>query len=220
MLLSAALPAFVAETKFSGDAFRLFRWRTPETREQIYLETVLAREDHAKEVKLFGLGPLLPRPLHARSSTLYAEDRELTLRRGSWGFVLGAGRHRRVLRRVRVDRASRRSRGAITLGEMTMYLLVFKQGQGALTASLGAIGGMYEDNLYLSNLYEFLDTPVRGRGGTATAGPNPGDGVASRTSSFTLPGRDERRRSPTSTCTSRPAASSRSSARTARARPR
>ena len=52
VLLLAGLPAFVAEAKFSGDAFRLFRWRSPETRMQTYLETVLAREDHAKEVKL------------------------------------------------------------------------------------------------------------------------------------------------------------------------
>ncbi|MCK7492539.1 MAG: hypothetical protein MZW92_13840 [Comamonadaceae bacterium] len=53
VLLLAGLPSFVAEAKFSGDAFRLFRWRSPETRMQMYLETVLAREDHAKEVKLF-----------------------------------------------------------------------------------------------------------------------------------------------------------------------
>src|SRR5580658_4024917 len=59
VLLLAGLPAFVAEAKFSGDAFRLFRWRSPETRMQIYLETVIAREDHAKEVMLYGLGPRL-----------------------------------------------------------------------------------------------------------------------------------------------------------------
>ena len=53
ILLLAGLPAFIAEAKFSGDAFRLFRWRSPETRMQMYLETVLAREDHAKEVKLY-----------------------------------------------------------------------------------------------------------------------------------------------------------------------
>jgi ATP-binding cassette, subfamily B, bacterial len=45
VLVVAGLPAFVAEAKFSGDAFRLFRWRSPETRMQMYLETVLARED-------------------------------------------------------------------------------------------------------------------------------------------------------------------------------
>ena len=80
---------------------------------------------------------------------------------------------------------------------------------------------MYEDNLYLSNLYEFLDTPVEA---PATArrrrGPEPGDGVRFEDVAFTLPGRDEpaldrRRRS-----TSGRARSSRSSARTARARRR
>ncbi len=43
---------------------------------------------------------------------------------------------------------------------MTMYLMLFRQGQAAVTAILSAIGGMYEDNLYLSTLYEYLETPV------------------------------------------------------------
>src|SRR5450432_2566725 len=49
LLILAGLPAFLAEAKFSGEAFRLFRWRAPESRMQIYLESVLAREDNAKE---------------------------------------------------------------------------------------------------------------------------------------------------------------------------
>ena len=89
VLLIAGLPSFVAEAKFSGDAFRLFRWRSPETRMQMYLETVLAREDHAKEVKLFGLGPLLLDRYRAIFRKVFEEDRALTIRRDTWGFVLG-----------------------------------------------------------------------------------------------------------------------------------
>ena len=48
----------------------------------------------------------------------------------------------------------------ITLGQMTMYLMLFRQGQSAVSAILTAIGGMYEDNLYLSTLYEYLETPT------------------------------------------------------------
>jgi ATP-binding cassette, subfamily B, bacterial len=59
VLVLGGLPAFMVEAKFSGDAFRLFRWRSPETRKQRYLETVLANDQYAKEVKLYGLGPLL-----------------------------------------------------------------------------------------------------------------------------------------------------------------
>ena len=76
-------------SKFSGDAFRLFRWRSPETRMQMYLETVIAREDHAKEVKLFGLGPRLLERYRAIFRRLYGEDRALAVRRDAWGFALG-----------------------------------------------------------------------------------------------------------------------------------
>ncbi|HWM84893.1 MAG TPA: ABC transporter ATP-binding protein, partial [Kofleriaceae bacterium] len=88
ILVVAALPVFAAETRFSGQAFRLFRWRTPETRQQMYLESVIAREDSAKEVMLFGLGPTLLDRYDEIFRRLYREDRNLTLRRGGWGFVL------------------------------------------------------------------------------------------------------------------------------------
>jgi len=74
---------------------------------------------------------------------------------------------------------------------MTMYVMVFKQGQSALASALTAIGGMYEDNLYLSNLYEFLDEEVDRPSGGATSGPEPGDGVRFENVSFTYPGCEE-----------------------------
>ncbi|MEL6165659.1 MAG: ABC transporter ATP-binding protein, partial [Cyanobacteria bacterium J06628_3] len=40
ILVLAAIPAFIAETRFAGQAFRLYRWRAPETRQQRYLETL------------------------------------------------------------------------------------------------------------------------------------------------------------------------------------
>ena len=55
----ASLPAFIVEAKLSGDSFRLNSWRAPEARRQNYLEWLLTRDNHVKEVKLFGLGPLL-----------------------------------------------------------------------------------------------------------------------------------------------------------------
>ena len=89
ILLIAGLPSFFAEAKFSGDRFRLFRWRSPDTRMQMYLESVIAREDGVKEVKLFQLGPRLLQRYQDIFRKLFTEDRKLTLRRDGWGFVLG-----------------------------------------------------------------------------------------------------------------------------------
>jgi len=187
VLIGGGIPEFLAEAKFSGDKFRLFRWRSPETRMQMYLETVLAREDYAKEVKLFRLGPKLLQRYREIFEKLYAEDKRLTLRRDSWGFVLGLlgtaafyGAYAWI--------ALSAIAGKISLGQMTMYLLLFKQGQAAVSASLSAISGMYEDNLYLSNLYEYLEQPVPAPQGEFAQGPQPGDGVRFENVSFTYPG--------------------------------
>jgi ATP-binding cassette, subfamily B, bacterial len=186
ILLLAGLPAFIAEAKFSGDAFRLFRWRSPETRMQIYLETVIAREDHAKEVKLFGLGSRLLDRYRDIFRRLYREDRALTIRRDAWGFALGLVATA-ALYGAYAWIAVSTVHGEITLGQMTMYLLLFRQGQAAVSASLSAIGGMYEDNLYLSTLYEYLETEVPQRGGELVRGPRPQDGIRFENVSFTYP---------------------------------
>jgi ATP-binding cassette subfamily B protein len=46
---------------------------------------------------------------------------------------------------------------------------------------------MYEDNLYLSNLYEFLEHESLRPTGTATEGPDPGDGIRFENVSFRYP---------------------------------
>ena len=186
-LLVAALPSFFVETYFSGKAFRLFRWQVPETRKRTYLEWLLSREDFVKELKLFGTGQLFLGHYRAIFEKIYAEDKALTLKRGVWGFSLG------VLSSVAFYAAYgwigwSAAMAWITLGEMTMYLLIFKQGQSSIAASLTAIGKMYEDNLYLSNLYEFLEEEIETQDGTATFGPVPGDGVRFEEVTFTYPG--------------------------------
>ncbi|HEY0939181.1 MAG TPA: ABC transporter ATP-binding protein [Steroidobacter sp.] len=190
LLILAGLPAFLAEAKFSGDKFRLFLWRSPETRMQLYLETVLAREDHAKEVKLFGLGPLFLQRYRDIFTKLYREDRNLTIRRDTWGFFLGLiatltlyGAYAWIALSAIATR--------ITLGQMTMYLMLFRQGQSAVSAILSAVGGMYEDNLYLSTLYDYLETPVNGTKGVAVRGPKPDDGIRFEKVGFTYPGAEQ-----------------------------
>jgi ATP-binding cassette subfamily B protein len=186
VLIAAAIPPFVAELKFSGDAFRLSRWRTPETREQMYVEMVIAQDAYAKEVKLFGLGPRFLRRYKEIFDKLYAGDRKITINRGIWALVLGTiGQAAFYGMYLWIAFATIDNR--ISFGDMTMYVLVFKQAQSALSSALGDVGGMYEDNLYMSNLYEFLDTPTMTPSGNATEGTKPGDGVRFEHVSFRYP---------------------------------
>lgn len=187
ILIIAAIPAFVAETRFAGEAFRLFRWRAPETREQNYLEWLMSNESSAMEVKLYQLGPTLLQRYQTTFDRFYREDRDLTLRRSGWSYLLG------LLSTIAFYAAYtwivlEAIAGQISLGDLTMYLVVFRQGQATFSNALTAISGMYEDSLYLSNLYEFLEQPIPPAMGDATTGPLPGDGLRFEQVSFTYSG--------------------------------
>ncbi|MEO1764433.1 MAG: ABC transporter ATP-binding protein [Cyanobacteria bacterium J06629_18] len=187
ILILAAIPAFIAETRFAGKAFRLYRWRAPESRKQRYLETLVAREDFAKEVKLYQLGEMLLGRYRNLFHQLYGEDRDLTIKRGFWSYVLGllsTATFYVAYAWIVVETVA----GRISLGDMTMYLTVFRQGQTTFSSALTSIGGMYEDNLYLSNLYEFLEEEVPKRYGRAIKGTNPQDGIRFENVTFTYPG--------------------------------
>ena len=185
VLVLAAIPSFIAETRFSEHAFRLFRWRSPETRQQHYLETLLAREDYAKEVQLYQLGEMLLKRYRNIFNRLYDEDRNLTIQKGFWGYLLGllsTGAFYAAYAWIVMEAIA----GKISLGEMTMYLVVFRQGQSTFAAALTSIGGMYEDNLYLANLYEFLEQPIPKSEGKITKGIEH-DGIRFENVSFCYP---------------------------------
>jgi ATP-binding cassette subfamily B protein len=171
-LLVATVPAFVTETRFSGAAFRLRNWRSPDARRLTYIEYVLANDEHAKEVKLFGLGPLLLERYRGMAETFFSEDRRLAVRRTLWGYVLSL-LSTAVFYGCYAFIVVATVRGRLTLGAMTLYLVAFRQGQQSFQAVLTAVGGMYEDTLYMTNLFDYFAIPT-----DATPLPEPPPAVA------------------------------------------
>ena len=154
-LLLAAVPATVAEMRFSSKAFRLRNWRSPESRKLMYLEYVLANDEHAKEVKLYELGPLLLDRYRTLGESFYKDDRDLAIASSRWAYglsLLATG----TFYACYASMAIAAVRGSLSLGDLTLGMVAFRQGQQSFQSLLGAFGGMYEDNLYMSNLFEFL----------------------------------------------------------------
>jgi len=161
-LAVASLPATIAERRFGQLAFRMRNWRSPDTRRLTYLERVLASDDHAKEVKLLGIGPLLLDRYQALGKTIVAEDATLAKKRFWWGSALSL-LATFVYYGVYLTMVLAAADGAISLGEMTLYAVAFRQGQQNFETILASIGSMHEHSLYLSNLYGYLDRSVTAR---------------------------------------------------------
>ena len=157
LLAIATLPATVAEMRYSKIAFHFRNWRSPETRKLMYLEHVLANDEHAKEVRILDLGPLLLERYKKVAETFYREDRALATKRSfvSHGLsLLATG----VFYGAYASMAIAAATGSITLGSLTLYVVALRQGQSAFQSVLAGLGGIYEHNLYMSNLFSFLSS--------------------------------------------------------------
>jgi ATP-binding cassette subfamily B protein len=156
ILLATSIPAFIAEKRFSEQGFRLLTRRAPETRQINYLARLLTEDSAAKEIKLFNLGDKLLERYTTLFAKFFAEDKSLAVRRAAVGFSLGLiatmgfyGSYAWIVWRT--------VQGIISLGDMTLYLTIFRQGQSTFQSILAAVGNIYENNLFMANYFEFLD---------------------------------------------------------------
>jgi ATP-binding cassette, subfamily B, bacterial len=186
-LIAAAIPATIAEVRFSSAAFRMRNWRSPDARKLNYLEYVLANDDHAKEVKLFGLGPILLERYRSLGESFYEEDKKLAVRRAGWAYglsLIGTG----AFYGCYAWMASVAAMGQLSLGNLTLYVVIFRQGQQAFQSILTAVGGMYEDNLYMSNLFAYLAINVDPPPSLAAKGALSEEGIQFENVGFRYPG--------------------------------
>jgi ATP-binding cassette subfamily B protein len=192
-LLLASVPATVAELRFSGQLFRLRNWRSPDSRRLLYLEYVLASDEHAKEVKLFGLGPVLLDRYKKLGESFYLEDRALSVKRARWAYALSliaTGTFYGCYWAM----AFAAVKGKLSLGDLTLDMVAFRQGQQAFQGVLGAFSGIVEDNLYMSNLFAYLSAKSGATAGDAARSPETATNGATHASAAPLlgPRRDER----------------------------
>ena len=101
------------------------------------------------------------RSLYAK---FYSEDRALALRKSAAGLALGL-LSLCAFYGAYAFMAVRAASGGITLGDLTLYLAVFRQGQSSIQSALASIGSLYEDGLFMGNLFAYLDI---GTGGEAS----------------------------------------------------
>jgi len=156
ILFAATIPAFVAQSQFAELHFRVLSWRAPESRQLSYLEHLLTDYNAVKEVKLFGLGE----PLLGRYASLFwkfvSEDRAIAQKRSlaslGWGLLATLtyyGSYTWIVWRAVGE--------AITLGDMTLYLGIFRGSQNLFESIFYGLSDLYENGLFMSNLFAFLE---------------------------------------------------------------
>jgi ATP-binding cassette subfamily B protein len=156
LLLAAVISGSAVRMKYSGLMYRWQREQTSMERQAGYFNWMLTDSSHAKEIRLFDLGALFIRRFRDLRRTLRKGRLAISLRRTIADFVAQTfatvaiyGSYAYVAYLTMLGKTS--------LGDLVMYYQAFQRVQGSFQGILSSLAGLYEDNLFLSNLYEFLD---------------------------------------------------------------
>jgi len=173
-LILITLPHVVARFYFGKYSWGLINTRVQQLRWVYYLQNILTSREHAKEVRIFRLRDYVLNKWQDIWIKFFAENKRLYVRRGLTTVFLSlisaataAGVKAYVVLRTIFGRA--------TLGDLTLYFQAVDQFQASLGTMLTALAQLYENNLFLSNLFGFLDLqPAMTSGPLALAGSRDG----------------------------------------------
>ncbi len=190
-LAFAAIPAAVSEILFSQTTFRLQDWRSPDHRKVSYFEFILGNDRHAKEVRLLRLGDFFLEKYRYLNELFFREDRALLRRRSCWAmacsFISIFAIYAVYFGLVRTTLV-----GGLTIGGLTFYFLAFRNGQSAFDALLSSGASLYENQLYLTHFFEFLEMEIPLRSSAKPLGTAPfTQGIVFDKVSFRYPGQEQ-----------------------------
>lgn len=154
-LFLSTVPIVYVVLRSSLQRYSFAQRSTVTERQSWYYDELLTESPAAAEIRLFGLGDHLRNIYAGLRSTLRSERLQLARRQGL--AELGA-----ALLALCVTAAAmlwmvwRTVRGLITLGDLAMFYQAFNQGLGLARSLLENVGRLYENSLFLGNLFEFL----------------------------------------------------------------
>ena len=161
LLAVAVLPALLGETHFAALGYSLLYSWTPERRQLDYLRYIGASDVSAKEVKLFGLSSFLVDRYDRVSREFYEANRTLATRRSIVSTLLAAvgtiGYYAAYVIIIHLTVIGHRGpAGPFTIGVLTFLAASFRQSRDLIQRTLLALSQIYEQSLYLDDLFSFF----------------------------------------------------------------
>jgi len=155
VLLAGTLPALYVVLRYS---LLQHQWRqrvTADERRVWYYDWILSASETAAEVRLFGLVEYFRTAYKSLRIRLRGERLEIAraqlfaeLAAGMGGLAVTAG--------AIAWMGCRAIRGLASLGDVALFYQAFQQGLGLMRSLLDQVGQLYQNSLFLGNLFEFL----------------------------------------------------------------
>ena len=156
ILFSAAIPAMLVKFRYAGEMYRWYQQKTEIERKTSYFGWVLTTDMLVKEIRLFNIGHVFIERFLNLKKLLYQEQLSIIKKRSFANLTV------QVISGMMILTAYgfiiyQTVQGIFQLGDLVLYHQAFKRGQESLAQLITNLSKLYEDNLFLANLNEFLE---------------------------------------------------------------
>ena len=156
VMIFAVLPSFVVRIIKARKIYAFVRENTQNVRRTNYYSSLLNNKDYAKEMRTFGLVSYF-RGLFVKIRKEYVKDLICISRRIAVYDMTSAIVEMAALFFVTLFLINSTSNGAITVGSFVMLFEAFRRGQTQLSSLVNSVTSLYDNRLFIGNLFEFLD---------------------------------------------------------------
>jgi len=156
LLIVANIPGIWLRLHYANILYNFQRLQTPEARKSAYFNWLITGDRPSRELRLFGLGNYFI-GLFKKSFLKQKEEELNILRKRTLIELISTLFKASALLITFLFIARQTIEGKLTLGQMAMFLLAFRQGMVYLKELFVAVGGLYEDSLFIGDTFEFLN---------------------------------------------------------------
>ncbi len=155
VMLAAALPtAFVRFAK-ARNIYSFRRESTPTVRLTNYYSALLTQKTPAAELRALGLAPFFRHRFVESRHKIVVKLIKISRKLGRYDALCSIVETLALLVAL-VMMLNSTYNGAMTIGSFVMVFEAFRRGMGYLQTAVGAVSGLYDNRLFLGNLFEFL----------------------------------------------------------------
>lgn len=156
ILVATSIPYSLVQQKYARKGYSLLFSQTQDSRKMFYLSNILMSVNFFKEIKLFNLGKYLMNKYRNLFQNIYKQNKKLILKRNLSFFFLS---FISVINYIVVYAyiIFQTIRNTLTLGDLTLYSGAFSQCQARFSGIIANFASLYENNLFINNLFTFLN---------------------------------------------------------------
>lgn len=156
LLLVVNIPGIWLRLHYADILYHFQREQTPEARKSAYFSWLLTGDRPSREIRLFGLGNYFI-SLFKKSFNQQKEEELNILRKRTLIELVSDAVKASAILVLLIIIARQTISGKLTLGQMAMFLLAFRQGMTYIKDLFSSLAGLYEDGLFIGDTFEFLD---------------------------------------------------------------